>query len=197
MDHLTNIASRTFQFFRENSLGLWEQLYSLTQNLTELQFLTRRYQERLQAINSAIQVQQAEVNFLERNAPAFSNEKIAAEITNLRADLQKLQEEKQQLETTLQQLQQRTSEKTTATPAEGWKSQTKLLIAEDKLSAAFDLFHQNLPPEHPQYNDFILLSAKLHSLEKQKELGLIALMEYNTLHNQLVYGLLGVLDEVG
>ncbi|NJL74459.1 MAG: hypothetical protein HC892_04860 [Saprospiraceae bacterium] len=167
---------QVFQTLKDAASNLLGTLLGKPQSPTEEKFMHNRIAERLMYVNAAIQVQEEEQQFLETHMTVPTSA-MTNELDLLKRELQELISERKHLIEQLETLSQSSSilTATSTTKLNQYQQDLKIQLSLDKPQEVLDKLLSDLQTQSELYNDVILLSAKLRSVSRQKELGLLAL----------------------
>jgi len=196
-----NLASSTYSFFAGGTSAVLKSVQGFTQSIQEIQLVETKYVERIQNISSIIAIQQSEVDFLEKHQKTGQEGAILKEINHLKAGLEKLAKEKAALQAELDRLkdlEQKFEHPIDQTPP-GLKTLKKTLketVANGELSEAMSDLLGAIKEDSPLHDDLILFSARFNSLEQQQQIGLISIVEFGQLQNNIIYGFLALINKL-
>lgn len=202
LEFLNDLASKSARFFVDGSQSLYDSIGGLSQSIRGLQLLESKYKIRIGNIDSAISSQQETIDFLQQESSDAYNGPIVAEIANLKEDLAQLQSEKEKLQKELDQFRNKeikAREKAQEGKDESFEKyidELRDLVADNESKMALKMLLERVKKDCALYNEVVLVSARLRSLEQQRRLDLMSSLEFNNLHNRLVWGLLEMLDQI-
>lgn len=193
----SNTFSNTYSFIVSGTASILDTLKNSITSLAEIQFLESRYDIRISNITSLIEIQQSQVAFLEKNEK--TNGVISEEIERINTNLEKLMIQRDALQKELNKLKELEGDFTPAidqNPLNALKSELKVMVASNSLENAIEKLMECLEKECKTQDELILFSSRLKSIDKQRALGLISIVEHGNLHNNLVHGFLHVINEI-
>ena len=196
-----SVFSSTYDFFAEGSANLIGAFHDFTKSIQGIKFLEHNYIQRIKNIGSVIEIQKSEVAFLEKHAEDSQSVSLLKEISNLKDGLDKLSKEKEKLEQELRKLVEMENSfeipaEASEDPMELFKADLKQMIAHGKLESCLDNLMESLVVDCNAADDVILFSSKLRSIDKQSNLGLISLIEHNRLQNNIVSGVIRLVNDL-
>ena len=192
------IVSNTYSFFLDGTFAVLDSLKVFSKSLAEVQLLESKYIERITNISSLIEIQRSEIEYLEKHGK--TNEVISMEIEKINRDLEKLTKHREDLQKELDKLRvlegDFEKEDQAVDQVSAFKRDLKGLVASNKLDTAIEQLQACLDDECNAQDDLVLFSARLASINKQRSLGLISIVEHGNLHSNLIHGFLHLINEI-
>ena len=162
--------------------------------------MERKYLDRISGISSIIAIQQKEVEYLEKHLKEGQEGAIFEEINKIKADVEKLQKQKKELEAELHKLKVLEEgfevPEAPQTDLDQLKKELKELVAKGNLRDSMEQLLECINEESPLHDDLVLCSGRFYSVELQKDRGVISIMEFEQLQNNVTYSYLTLINKL-